>query len=75
MEKWEGRQVGRRQVITFRGQKSDFVAEIVAPPSSSSLHAGLYLGSAAFGVKPHSYKSGFRLEFPTVWQRPIKTLL
>ena len=24
-----------------------FVTEIVAPPSSSSLHAGLYLGSAA----------------------------
>ena len=74
MEKWESRQVGRRQVITFCAQKSDFVAEIVAPPSSSSLHAGLYLGSAAFGVKPHSYKSGFRLEVPNRLATPIQDI-
>ena len=74
MEKWESRQVGRRQVITFCVQKRNFVAEIVAPPSSSSLHAGLYLGSAAFGVKPYSLQEWLSARVPNRLATPIKDI-
>ena len=73
MEKWESRQVGRRQVITFCAPKRNFVAEIVAPPSSSSLHAGLYLGSA-FGVKPYSLQEWLSARVPNRLATPIKDI-